>query len=96
MNIVRIMLTSKENWSEWSRKVKHALIFNYFWIRICDSNTQPTKLIDAKELVVWNMKNNKAYALIVASFNEKVNCHISSIDDARNALKKVKDLYDSF
>ena len=62
---------------------------------MCDGDNQPTKSIDAKKLMVWNMKNSKAYALIESLVSEEVNCYISSIDDAWNALKKLKDLFDS-
>lgn len=62
---------------------------------MCDGDNQPTKSIDSKELTVWNMKNSKAYALIASSVSEEVNRHISSIDDACNALKKLKDLFES-
>ena len=60
---------------------------------MCDGDNQPTKPIDAKELTVWNMKYSKAYALIVSSVSEEVNYHISSIDDAWNALNKLKDFF---
>ena len=62
---------------------------------MCDGDNQPTKSTDAKELAIWNMKNSKAYALNASSVSEKVKCHIRSIDDAWNALKKLKDLFDS-
>lgn len=67
------------------------MIFNDFWVGICDGDNQATKLNDANELMIWNMKNNKSYALI----SEEVNHHISSIDDPWNTLKKLKDLYES-
>lgn len=53
------------------------------------------KPIDAKELAIWNMKNCKAYALVIASISEEVSKHITSIDDAWSALKKFRELYDS-
>jgi len=95
VSIVGIVFNVKENWSEWSTKIKHTLIFNDFWVGICDGDNQPTKPTNAKELTVWNVKNNKAYALIASSVSEEVNCHISSIYDTWNALKKLKDFFDS-
>lgn len=41
------------------------------------------------------MKNNNTYALIASSVSEEVNFHISSINDAWNALKKLKYLFES-
>lgn len=41
------------------------------------------------------MKNYKAYALIATSTTKEVNRHISYIDDSWNALKKLRELYDS-
>ena len=95
VSIIRIVLAGKENWIEWFRKIMHTLIFNEFWVGMCDGDNQPTKLTDAKELTVWNMKNSKAYALTASLVSEEVNHHIRSIDDAWNALKKLKDLFES-
>jgi len=53
---------------------------------------QPTS---NKELVIWENKNSKAYALIAASINEEVSCHISSYSTAFEALQTLKELYDS-
>ncbi len=53
---------------------------------------QPTS---DKELTIWENKNNKAYALIIAYVNEDVNRHISPFSNAFEALKKLKELYDS-
>jgi len=46
-------------------------------------------------VIVWDMKNSKKYTLIASLFSEVVNYHISSIDDAWNALKELKDLSES-
>lgn len=90
ISIVGVILNEKENYLEWSKKLKHTLIFNEFWVTIYDGDNPSIKPTNAKELMVWNHKNMKAYALIVASINEEVNCHINSIDDAWNALKNLK------
>lgn len=95
VSIIGVVLTGKDNWSEWYRKLKNTLIFNDFWEGVYIGDTKPVQPTDAKELVVWKKKNCKAYALIAASINEEVNRHISSIDDAWSALKKLRELYDS-
>lgn len=45
--------------------LKYALIFNNFYKNIYDRDNPPTKLTDAKVLMLWNHKNNKAYTLII-------------------------------
>jgi SH3-like domain-containing protein len=86
---------AKINYLEWSRKIKHTLIFNDLWDGICDGDTSPIKPTVDKELAIWMNKDKKAYALIVASVSEEVSHHIKSIKDSWGALKKLKDLYDS-
>jgi len=39
-----------------------------------------------KDISIWENKNSKAYALIAASINEKVNCHMSPFSNAFEAL----------
>lgn len=95
VSIIGVVLTGKDNWSEWYRKLKNTLIFNDFWEGVCIGDTKPVQPTDAKELEVWKMKNCQAYALIAASINEEVKRHISSLDDAWYALKKLRELYDS-
>jgi len=71
ISMVGIVLTSKENYLEWSRMIKHTLIFNELWKGVCvregdNDRVQPTS---NKELIVWENKNSKAYALIATSVN---------------------------
>lgn len=89
VSIIGVVLSGKDDWSEWYRRLKHTLIFNDFWITVCDGDTPPTKLMDVKELANRNMKNCKGYALIATSLNEEVNHHIYSIENAWNTLKKL-------
>jgi len=35
ISIVGIILTSKENYPEWSQMIKHTLIFNELWKGVC-------------------------------------------------------------
>jgi len=48
-----------------------------------------------KELSIWENKKNKAYALIATSINEEVSHHISPFSNAFEALKKLKEIYDT-
>ena len=98
ISIVGIVLSGKENYHEWFRKVKNTLIFNDLWDDVCerkDDNVEPEQPTDAKELTIWKGKDKKAYALIVASITEEVGRHIISCKSEFVALKKLKDLYDS-
>ena len=80
LSIVGVVLSNKENYLEWSRKIKHTLIFNDLWKGICEGKegNPPTKPTSDKELAIWENKICKAYALIEASVNEEVSRHISS------------------
>jgi len=95
--MVGIVLTGEENYPEWSLMIKHILIFNELWKGVCvrEGDNDPVQPSSNKELVIWENKNNKAYALIVASVNEEVSRHISSYSTAFEALQKLKEIYDS-
>ena len=92
ISIVGIVLSGKENYLEWSRKIKHTLIFNELWKGICEGQEEnpPAKPTSDKELAIWENKNCKAYALIAASVSEELSRHISSFSNAYEALKKLK------
>ena len=92
ISIVGVVLSGKENYLEWSRKIKHTLIFNELWKEICGGQEEnpPAKSTSDKELAIWENKNCKAYDLIAASINEKVSRHISSFSNAYDALRKLK------
>jgi len=95
--MVGIVLTGKENYPEWSRMIKHTLIFNELWKGVCvgEADNDPLQPTSDKELIIWENKNNKAYALIATSVNEEVSHHISSYSTTFEALQKLKELYDS-
>lgn len=87
-----VVLTGKENYPEWSRKIKHTLLFNDLWKGVCVRGVdkeleQPTS---KKEFTIWENKNSKAYALVAASINEEVSHHISPFSNAFKALRKLK------
>ena len=48
-----------------------------------------------KELAIWKNKDKKPYALITAIVSEDVSQHIISMKKSYDALKKLRDLYDS-
>ena len=95
--MVGIVLTGKENYPDWSRMIQHTLIFNELRKGVCvgEGDSDPVQPTSDKELVIWENKNSKAYALIAASVNEEVSRHISSYSTACEALQKLKELYDS-
>jgi hypothetical protein len=65
ISIVGMVLTDKENYLEWSRKIKHTLIFNDLWDGICEgeNDSRPTIPTTDKELSIWNNKDKKSYVL---------------------------------
>ena len=79
ISIMGVVLTSKENNPEWSKKIKHTLIFNELWKGVCvgDGDKEPKQPNSDKEFTIWENKNNKVYALIATSINEEVSHHIS-------------------
>jgi len=98
ISMVGIVLTGKENYPEWSRMIKHTLIFNELWKGVCvgegeNDRVQPTY---DKELIIWGNKNNKAYALIATYVNEELSHHILSYSPSFEALQNLKELYLTF
>ena len=92
ISIVGVVLSGKEKYLEWSRKIKHTLIFNEVWRGICEreEDLPPAKPTSNKEIAIWENKNCKAYALIATSVNEEVSRHITPFSNAYEALRKVK------
>eukprot|EP00253_Pinus_taeda_P014908 PITA_14908 len=97
ISIVGIVLTSKENYPKWSWMIKHILILNELWKGMCvgDGDIEPKQPTSNKELVIWENKNNKAYALIATFVNDEVSHHISPYPTTFEAKEKMKKLYDS-
>jgi len=50
ISIVGIALTGKENYPEWSRMIKHTLIFNELWKGVCvkDEDNEPVQPTQTK------------------------------------------------
>ena len=95
ISIVGVILSGKENYQEWFRKVKNTLIFNDMWDGICENEnledgkainevdkSAPVPPTNAKELALWKSKDKKAYALIIASVSEEVIRHLVSSKSA--------------
>ena len=78
-------------------EIKHTLIFNELWKGVCVGNRdkEPEQPTTDKEFAIWEKKKSNAYALIAASVNEEVSRHISSFSNDFEALRKLKELYDS-
>ncbi len=77
--------------------IKHTLIFNELWKEVCigDGDKEPEQRTSDKEIIIWENKNSKAYALIAASVSEEVSHHIFPFSTTFEALQKLKELYDS-
>ena len=88
ISIVGVVLTGKENYPEWSQKIKHTLIFNELWKWVCvgDRDKELEQSTSDKEFAIWENKNSKAYALIAASISEEVSRHISPFSNAFESL----------
>lgn len=97
ISIFGVVLSGKENYPEWSWKIKHTLIFNELRKGVCvgEEDNEPTKPTSYKEISIWEKKSSKAYALIATSVNEKVSFHISPFLNAFEALQNLKEMYDS-
>jgi len=71
--IAGVLLNRKENYQEWSRKLKSALVFNDFW-EFCEGRKDsdgneiaPKPPDNEKQCAIWDKKDNKSYALKIAS-----------------------------
>ena len=88
ISIVGVILSGKETYHEWFRKIKNTLIFNDMWDGICENENFEGKkygyAIDevdksarlppanTKEIALWKSKGKKVYALIISSGSEEV------------------------
>jgi len=52
ISIVNVVLTDKENYREWYRKIKSTLIFNDMWIGICEA-----KVVNEEEVELVVMED---------------------------------------
>jgi len=95
--IVGVVLLGTENYHEWSRKIKHTLIFNELCRGVCEGegDNAPTKPNSYKEITIWENKHRNSHALIATSINKELNCHISPLSNSFEALQKLRELYES-
>ena len=82
VSIVGVVLTGKDNYSEWLRKIKHIFIFNDLWVGICEGegDVAPEELTLGKELAKWKSKEKKAYVLIASTVTKEVSLHILCLE----------------
>ena len=73
VSVVGVVLSRKENYQEWFRNLKSALVFNDLWEvfqgkKDSDGKKIATDLLDnEKYCAIWETKDNKAYALVTTS-----------------------------
>ena len=96
ISIVVVVFNGKDNYYEWCINTKKTFIYNDLQRDVCEGegDNPLTKPTSKKKLSLWDSKNNKGYALIVACANEEVNHHIAPIANAFHALKKMEILYE--
>jgi hypothetical protein len=56
ISIVGVVLTDKENYREWYRKIKSTLIFNDLWKGICEAKAVPQRSSKTEEEVELKKK----------------------------------------
>ena len=85
--LVGVVLTGKDNYLEWSRKIKVTIIYNDMLHGICEGTTIKTdvgmtlKYVPnpptlEKEPDICHTKDNKELAMIIAIVSEKMSQHI--------------------
>ena len=89
---MRVVISGKENYPEWSHKIKHTLIFNELWRGICEGEGDhpPANPTSYKEITILENNNCKVYAFIKTYVNEEVSHHITPFSNAYEALRKLK------
>ena len=72
-------LESSKSYKTWQRLIESTLIYNELWHDICDGYVKPNKPIDAAALAKWEVKNDKALALIKSFVNDEMYVHIEML-----------------
>jgi uncharacterized protein YbcC (UPF0753/DUF2309 family) len=88
-------LDGPKNYKSWSQHMYNTLIYNELWCDICDGDTAPTKPIDATSLAKWNLKDEKALALLRSSVIEHMFVHIENSKDAWSSWNLLKKIFDT-
>jgi hypothetical protein len=74
--------------------MRNTLIYNELWHDICYGYTTPTKTTNAT-LAKWNLKDEKALALLHSSVTEHMFVHIENSKDAWSSWNLLKKLFDT-
>jgi hypothetical protein len=69
------------------------LIYNELWHDIYDGDTAPTKPIDATSLEKWNLKDEKALALLHPSVTKHMFVHIEEFQICMVCLESIKESF---
>jgi hypothetical protein len=75
--------------------MQNTLIYNELWKDVCNGDKPPTKPIDARELARWELKDEKALALLKSFVTDEMFVHIENAIDAWNAWKIFKNMFDT-
>ena len=78
-------LDGSKNYKSWSRHMQSTLIYKELWKDVCSDETAPTKPTNARELARWELKDEKALALLRSSVSDEMFVHIENAKDAWNA-----------
>jgi len=70
------------------------LVFNDLWKYICQWEKALINLIDARELAKWELRDEKALALLRSHVTNEIHIHIENAIDAWNAWKLFKKMFD--
>lgn len=99
-SLVGVFLSRKENYLEWIRNLKSALIFNDLWQDVCQGKMDREDkeiALEApkyeKQCAIWEVKNNKACGMIITLVSKYVSRYIHSYKTAFEALEILKEHY---
>jgi hypothetical protein len=88
-------LDGPKNYKSWSQHMQNTLIYNELWRDIYDGDTAPTKPTDATSLEKWNLKDEKALALLRSFVTEHMFVHIENSKDAWSSWNLLKRIFDT-
>jgi hypothetical protein len=71
-------LNGLKNYMTWSHHMQNTLIFNDLWKYICNGEKAPIKLINARELAKWELRDEKALALLRSYVTDEMFIHIEN------------------
>jgi hypothetical protein len=75
-------LDGPKNYKAWSHHMQSTLIYNELWKDVCSGDKAPIKPIDARELEKWELKDEKALALLRSFVIDEMFVHIENATDA--------------